>query len=92
MGDIMRGLEHFEQLVAESQGAVAPPVDVATQVLVTLRTQEAPACNYMPVMMATSGLSLLIAVLMAAFTFQAWDVLQDPLTSLFVQSIDWVME
>ena len=88
----MRGLERFEQLVAQSEGAVAPPIDVATQVMATLRTQDAPLTyNYLPIV-ATSGLSLLIAAVMAAITFQAWDVLQDPLASLFVQSFEWVIE
>ena len=60
----MGGLERFQELATQAQGTPAPPVDVAAQVLLTLRTREVPV-SYIPLVLATSGVSLVLAALMA---------------------------
>ena len=86
----MNEFDRFEQLAAAARAEPVPPLDVRTHVLreirgmVTRRGIDAP-------LVLLSGVSVLVASIVAAMAAEVWEVLLNPLSAFF-NSLTMVMQ
>lgn len=78
----MNDFEAFDSLVSRARKEQPPPVHVTPRVLhdlqsISLQKQEQKTLLFL------SGVALAAACLIAAFSFQFWAVLSDPLAGFF---------
>ncbi|HVC97312.1 MAG TPA: hypothetical protein VND64_26765 [Pirellulales bacterium] len=73
----------FEKLAARARGEVAPRVDVAAQVLQSVRTRSCRASRIDAPLLLFAGAALAAAILLATFALPAWDSVHNPLVFQF---------
>ena len=78
----MTDLKAFEILAARARGETIPEVDVAGGVLGSIRAVSTEEHGDGP-LAAFAGLSLAAASIVGIISYQAWAVVQDPVSGLF---------
>jgi hypothetical protein len=73
----------FEKLASSARGEVAPRVDVAAQVLQSVRERSCRTSRIDTPLVLFAGAALVAAVLLAMFALPAWDSVHDPLMFQF---------
>jgi hypothetical protein len=73
----------FENLASKARDEVAPRVDVAAQVLQSLRARSSRTSRVDAPLVLFAGAALVAAVLLATFALPAWDSVHNPLVFQF---------